>query len=178
MAFHHESGPGDAHAIHSLAKRDSHEPSEGSTDPITSEDVALHRICFVKVPAGFYYLSNFSPLAWSPLGTGGSAPGLYRQEQLVYTDVVNKVVGPLSEVPATPEEVTLVPIGGPPQDYGLDYTVREVVGGASPGWYLCVDPLSTAPGGGSFGSGSNPTVGIADLLSSGDVVQVTYTVNP
>lgn len=73
MSYHHLSGPVDAHAIHcwvydTEVKRDAHEPSEGSTEPITEDDVSLHRVCYVKSTQAFYFLVDLLPLTWKALG--------------------------------------------------------------------------------------------------------------
>ncbi len=109
--------------------------------------------------------ASFAP----PVGGGG-----YAVEQLTYTDIGNRLIGPLVNTPTPVVNVNLyVPTGGP-QEYTKDYTVRQVTGGSAPGYYLCIGTGSTAPGGGSFVGGSNPATGIDSVLSSGDVVRVTY----
>lgn len=95
-----------------------------------------------------------------------------KSETLVYTDDTNKVIGPLTLVPVT-SELSMWIIGGIGQEYGVDFTVRQVTGGSAPGYYVCIDTGSTAPGGGTFLSGSNPTTGI-DQLISGDKVRTVY----
>jgi len=138
--------------------------------------VALHRICWVKVPAGFWILTNLSPIVWSPLGTALPS-NLSRGEQLVYVDTANKVIGPLGSPPVV-NEVAMLPLDGLPSEYGVDFTVRHVVGGSAPGYYICIALTSTPPGGGSFGTGSNPSVGLEGLLESGDKVQLIYPTYP
>jgi len=101
-------------------------------------------------------------------------PGVRKAETLTYTDTVNKVIGPLSEVVTAFAELNLAVFEGPEQEYSRDYTVREVVGGSAPGWYLAVSPTSTPPGGGAFTGGLNPGTGIETILVSGDRVRVTY----
>lgn len=187
MTWHRNQGVDDAHSIHSwvyddLTKRDAHQPSEGPTDPITAEDAELRRVCFVKSTRGFYALTNFSPIEWTPLTPlAGVLPDNFsRGEQLYYTDPVNKVIGPLGSEPVI-DEVAVSVIKGVDQEYGKDYTVRQVQGGTAPGFYICISPTSTAPGGGTFVAGtSNPTVGIDTLLSSveDDKVQVIYPTYP
>ena len=66
-------------------------------------------------------------------------------------------------------------VGALTQQYLEDYTVREVTGGTTPGYYLCIGTTSAAPGGGAFNGGVNPTVGIDSIASSGDKVKVSYT---
>lgn len=100
-----------------------------------------------------------------------------RAEVLVYTDVAHKVVGPLAAPPVV-SEVMLTPLGGIAQKIGAEFTVRQVMGGVAPGYYVCVSPTSSAPGGGTFLSGSNPTVGLESELDDGDEVQVAYATWP
>lgn len=120
----------------------------------------------------FWVLIATTP-TWKRLdGTGeGSAA-----ETLTYTDTSNKVIGPLSESPTSVAEANLFPFTGVLQEYSVDYTVREVIGGSAPGFYVCISPTSTAPGGGSFSGGSNPGTGIESVLVNGDKARVTYPV--
>ena len=92
-------------------------------------------------------------------------------ETLTYTDTVNRVLGPLKSTPTDAFEVDILSFQGPAQEESLDYSVREVQGGTAPGWYVCVSPTSTAPGGGVFGGGVNPSTGIAGVLSPGLTAQ-------
>ena len=101
------------------------------------------------------------------LGAGGAAG-----ENLTYTNTTNKVAGPLTIPPSTPALVSMAIVTGTVQQYTLDYTIREVVGGSAPGFYICISPTSSAPGGGSFSGGSNPGTGIESILTSGDVVRI------
>ena len=101
------------------------------------------------------------------LGAGGVSG-----ENLTYTNTTNKVAGPMTIPPSTPALVSMAIINGTVQEYGLDYTVREVIGGSAPGFYVCISPTSTAPGGGSFSGGSNPGTGIEAILTSGNVIRV------
>lgn len=96
-------------------------------------------------------------------------------ETLTYTDVTNKVAGPLKSVPQDPFEVDVHLYRGPTQQESLDYSIREVTSGSAPGWYVCVSPTSTAPGGGVFSSGSNPSTGISSILLSGDKVRAVFS---
>ena len=97
-------------------------------------------------------------------------------DTLTYTDTANKVLGPLSNTPIEAANVAATVLGGPDQQYTQDYTVREVTGGSAPGYYICVDPGSTAPGGGSFQpGGSNPGTGISSMLEAGDKLKATYS---
>jgi hypothetical protein len=98
-------------------------------------------------------------------------------EQLVYSDITNKVIGPLSGVPIDEEDLSLFIITGIIQKYTQDYTVRQVSGGAFPGYYVCISTTSTAPGSGSFAGGSsNPATGIDGLLAFGDTARVIYPI--
>lgn len=71
-------------------------------------------------------------------------------------------------------DILVSPVSGILQDYGTDYTVRAV-GTTS---YICLDPTST-PVSGSFDGGGdnvNPSVGITNLVQSGDTVRVLYKI--
>jgi hypothetical protein len=110
---------------------------------------------------------------------GGPVPGptsdlAYHAETITYTDSTHKVFGPLDETPYPPGATALVLLGGVMQEYGVDFTAREVGGGSAPGWYLCVGTGSTAPGGGSFIGGTNPGTGIDSLLVVGDKAVTMY----
>lgn len=100
--------------------------------------------------------------------------GTLKAESLTYADTGNAVLGPLFNEPVELEDVTLFVHTGVIQEYTLDYTVRKVAGGSDPGFYICLSPTSTAPGGGVFDGGSNPGTGIAPLLSFGDTTRVIY----
>jgi len=113
------------------------------------------------------------------IGNGGGIGGvvissLFNAETLTYTDDTNYVAGPLSYVPKAIAEVNVFVIDGVTQDYGVDYTVRSVSGGTAPGYYVCVAIASTAPGGGAFVGGANPSAGIETILASGDKLRVIY----
>lgn len=107
----------------------------------------------------------------------GLPSSFVKLEQIVYNNSTDKVIGPLATAPSS-SQVALIPIGGVVQDLGLDFTARQVSGGTNPGWYICIDPLSTPPGGGTFSGGSNPTTGISGVLSLGDIVQLIYSTYP
>jgi hypothetical protein len=96
-------------------------------------------------------------------------------ETLTYSDTTNKVIGPLARIPVAGTSVDVVPIKGVMQEYGVDYTVRSVTGGSAPGYYVCIGTTSTAPGGGSFSGGSNPSTGIDTVLTNGDKVRCSYS---
>lgn len=100
-----------------------------------------------------------------------------RGEFFTYTDTANKVAGPLATPPVI-NELLLWIIGGIAQDYGIDYTVRQVVSGSAPGYYVCLSSSSTAPGGGTFLSGANPSAGIDGQLLSGDKLVLSYPTFP
>jgi hypothetical protein len=91
-----------------------------------------------------------------------------KQFVLTYTDTVNLVLGPLAASPQVESDVLFTPLGGLAQEYSVDYTVREVTGGVSPGFYVCIGTASTAPGGGAFSGSANPTVGIDSIMSVAD----------
>ena len=97
------------------------------------------------------------------------------QDILTYTDTANKIIGPLSDTPIAAGNTGMTVMGGPDQQYTQDYTVREVIGGSAPGYYICIDPGSTAPGGGAFTPGSNPGTGISSILGVSDRVKTTYS---
>jgi len=97
-------------------------------------------------------------------------------EYLDYLDTINMVIK-LNQVPNDVTVVEITPEAGPDQFYIDNYTVRKVVGGTVPGYYICVDPVSTAPGGGAFDGGSNPLSGMLPLLGAGDEVKASYEVD-
>lgn len=119
-------------------------------------------------------VSNIGPV-WKRIDSagGGGSTG-YVAETLVYTDTTNMIIGPLSDIPSDVDNSNLFIINGVIQDYSVDYTVRQVAGGTVPGYYVCISPTSTAPGGGTFVGSSNPGTGIYLWLESGDRVRVTY----
>lgn len=106
-----------------------------------------------------------------PAGGGG---GGFNGEEFTYTNTTNLVIGPLSVDTSSPTSVHLFPEESVIQTYTVDYTVRQVTGGSAPGYYICISPSSTAPGGGTFVGGSNPGTGISSILTSGDKVRVSY----
>ena len=105
-------------------------------------------------------------------GTGG---GAVNAEDFTYSDLTSKVIGPLANTPSQISE-TLMWYGGVSQFYTTDFTIREVTGGAAPGWYVCLATDSSAPGGGTFTGGSNPATGLSALLEINDKFQVFYQV--
>lgn len=109
-------------------------------------------------------------------GTGGGGSGAsYEAESFTYTDTSNKVMGPLSSSPDSLSKVNLFTFNGPLQELTVDYTIRLVIGGSAPGYYICVSSSSTPPGGGAFSGGSNPGTGIDSILTNGDKMRVTYS---
>lgn len=121
----------------------------------------------------FWTLVSISPVTWvSSGGTGGG----FASEEKIYTDTTNKIVGPLAQEPSSVSSVTLTPLGGVLQEYSVSYTVREVTGGTTPGYYVCVSTTSTAPGGGMFSGGTNPGTGIDTILASGSKTRITYPI--
>jgi len=117
-------------------------------------------------------LTNHSPITWLFIGGGGGVG--YEVETLTYTDTANEIAGPLATDPTDVTKSNLFPIFGIPQDYVKDFTIRKVTGGSVPGYYICISPTSTAPGGGWFDGGSNPGSGIQNVLENGDKVRVAY----
>lgn len=107
------------------------------------------------------------------IGGGGSAA--VNAEEFVYSDLSNKVIGPLANTPTQISEA-LMWYGGISQFYTTDFTIREVTGGTDPGWYVCLATNSSAPGGGSFTGGSNPATGLSDLLEINDKFSIFYQV--
>jgi hypothetical protein len=150
-------------------------------DPTVNDDVTkgyrigTHWINTAAVPQRvFICVKNDAGAAdWDRVNSP-SGSGVTYGEQYVYTDTANKVIGPLSNTPVPVGGLSLFPITGPIQKYSTDYTVREVAGGSAPGYYVCISPTSTAPGGGAFAGGANPSVGIDTVLASGDDVRVIY----
>jgi len=97
-------------------------------------------------------------------------------DYLKYLDDMNMVIGPLAHEYAFASNSILFPFGGNPQRYSQDFTVREVVGGSAPGFYILISPSSTPPGGGAWGPASAPpSIGIADRLSVNDWVSLIYS---
>ena len=92
-------------------------------------------------------------------------------------NVTDGVIGPMATVPKTNDAtVELQPYNGIGQRHGLDYTVRDVTGGSADGTYIVLSTSPTAPGGGTFPGGSNPTTGIdADIIAA-DVVRLVFVV--
>ena len=162
-------------------------PDEGidtvvtNVDPTVNDDssqgykIGQHWVNTAAVPRRVFITVDVSvgaadwDLVNSPSGTG-----VTYGEQYVYTDTGNKVVGPLLNTPVPLGGLSAFPEEGPPQMYSKDYTVRQVAGGSAPGYYVCVGTGSTAPGGGAFAGGVNPSGGIDSILASGDEVRVIY----
>jgi len=96
-------------------------------------------------------------------------------ETLTFTNTTNRVMGPLKSTPSDVFEVNVHITEGTTQEEALDYSVREVTGGSAPGFYICFSPTSTAPGGGVFAGGSNPSTGIFGDLVSGDKFRVVFS---
>jgi len=123
-----------------------------------------------QVPTWSDALQQYVPQTVS----GGGGGNTFVAEPFVYADTTNKVIGPLSNTPANLSSVSLFPITGLIQKYTQDYTVRLVIGGSAPGYYICLSPTSTPPGGGSFSGSSNPATGIDGNLDLGDDFRVLY----
>lgn len=111
---------------------------------------------------------------WSTYPPVAPEPSPAWAESLIYTDDTNKVIGPLAYTTGHAEALTMWVFDGVTQRYTQDYTVREVVGGSAPGWYICIGTTSSAPGGGTWNGGSNPGTGINGTLAAGDDVRVMY----
>lgn len=98
-------------------------------------------------------------------------------ETVTYSDSVNMIMK-LSRSPIeVNDSIEFTPYDGTDQEWGVDYTVREVINCAdstNDGFYICISPDSIAPDSGSFNGGINPTVGIATLLEVGDSGKVSY----
>lgn len=103
-------------------------------------------------------------------GGGGSSNEV---EGFVFADDTNWVLGPIGNVPESTSDTLLFwdPIL---QHITTDYTIRPVAGGSAPGYYICVSSSSSAPGGGTFSGGSNPTTGMASFLQTGDIIKLLY----
>jgi hypothetical protein len=108
---------------------------------------------------------------WGPEASGGGGASLATDE-LTYTDTANKVVGPIGSTPTSITD-SIAWFGGVSQRYTRDFTLRTVVGGSAPGWYMAIATDSSAPGGGSFSGGSNPATGLPEA-ENGDVFQLRY----
>lgn len=94
-------------------------------------------------------------------------------DELTYANDTNYVLGPLGSTPTNIDQ-SMLWSGGISQKYTQDYTVRRVTGGTDPGYYVCVSPSSTAPGGGAFIGGQNPGTGILNLLELSDTIQLLF----
>ena len=110
-------------------------------------------------------------IRFGTLGAGGGAS--FQVEYHIYTDDTNKVVGPLGAVPQSLSDVAAFwePVL---QFTPGDFVVRPVSGGSAPGYYLCVSPSSSAPGGGTFAGGVNPTTGMDSFAVAGETFVVMY----
>jgi len=152
-----------------------------NVDPTVNDDATQgyiqgwHWINEAAGPPRVFILVDNTPGAanWDQVNAP-SGTGITYGEQYTYSDTTNKVVGPLNNDPVPVGGLSLFPEEGLPQMYTKDYTVREVAGGSAPGYYICVSPTSSAPGGGAFVGGANPSGGIDTILSSGDEVRVIY----
>lgn len=93
------------------------------------------------------------------------------------------IIGVLDDIVNETSSVSLDVYGGPVQEDEVDYSVIEVTAvgttGLVVGYYIAiltnsVELLTTA---GATVVGSNPSVGLSGILSSGDRVQVTYNIS-
>lgn len=122
-----------------------------------------------------WLLVDYSGPTWKQVdGTGGGADGNFKAEILTYTDTGNEIIGPLASAPSDIASVNLDPIDGILQEESVFYTCRQVTGGSAPGYYICISPTSSAPGGGSFAGGSNPGSGMGSLAEVNDKFRVSY----
>ncbi len=135
----------------------------------TRPSVGSYHIYVLSTDDVQYLQSSVGEYPMSSTVAGG-----YEVDQLTYTDTANEIIGPLTSTPSELPSVNLNIMTGVQQEYIMDYTVRQVTGGSVPGYYVCISPTSTAPGGGSFLGGSNPGSGIQNVLSNGDKVRVSY----
>lgn len=133
-----------------------------TTSIVVSGDLSL-------VQYGLYRYVNSS---WQLIG-GGSGSLNNVVELLTYTDDTNKVLGPLASVPFSLNDCLFfwIPIL---QEVSFDYSIRPVSGGSAPGYYICISSTSTAPGGGTFAGGSNPSVGMDSFLNVSDKCNIFY----
>lgn len=98
-------------------------------------------------------------------------------ETITYTDVTNMIIKLTRSPIEVNDSIEFTPFDGTDQEWGVDYTVREVINcttSSNNGFYICISPLSTAPDGGSFNGSINPTIGIAMVLESGDSGKASY----
>lgn len=148
-------------------------PVDSVFTPFLPTDIG--KIAWQQDNDSFWMLKLDSPVTWIPFGGGAGFTG--RKSFLVtYTDTVNEIIGPLPITPLDADEVDLFVFTGGLQEPIQDFTVREVIGGTVPGYYVCVGTASSAPGGGAFAAGSNPGTGISAILASGDKVRIIYTI--
>ena len=142
-----------------------------------SKEIPLNKLSQSSASVG--QIPAWNGVEWVPVTVvGGVLPDNFsRAEVLTYTAVLHKVLGLLATPPVV-SEVMLHPIGGPVQRIVVDFTVRQVIGGTEPGYYVCIAPTSSAPGGGTFLSGANPTIGLEAEMFSGDEVLVVYATWP
>jgi hypothetical protein len=147
----------------------------------TYKDLGVVDIIPPRPAAGSYhvYVLSTDDTRYLQTSTGefpmsSTVAGGYEVDQLTYTDTANKIIGPLSSTPADVTSTNLDILRGVRQEYILAYTVRQVIGGSAPGYYVCISPTSTAPGGGAFSGGNNRGSGIRSKLTSGDKVRVSY----
>ena len=105
--------------------------------------------------------------------SGGGGGSSIEVESFVFTDDTHMVIGPIGSVPESTSD-TLVFWGPILLLLTTDYTIRPVAGGSAPGYYICVATNSSAPGGGTFSGGSNPTTGMAAFIQASDKITFQY----
>ena len=95
----------------------------------------------------------------------------FTSDDLPYTDTTNMVIQ-LSSLPNNFNQVSATAIGGTALDYGDEFTIRYFGTTA----FICLDPASTCPFG-SFNGGDtlNPTIGILNILSANDELNICYS---
>lgn len=110
---------------------------------------------------------------WNLVGDGGGGSPSIETEIFSYTDESNRVVGPIGNVPETLDD-NLFYWGPILQFSSEDYTIRPVSGGSTPGYYICIATNSSAPGGGTFAGGTNPTTGMMGFVEVNDPFKLLY----
>ena len=132
-----------------------------TTSILVSGDLSL-------VQYGLYRYTD----TWHLIG-GGSGSLSNVVESFVYTNDTNKVIGPIGSVPFSLDDCLF--FWGPVlQIVNNDYTIRPVIGGSNSGYYLCIATDSSAPGGGTFVGGSNPSIGMVSFLEVNDATNLLY----
>ena len=117
-------------------------------------------------------MSELRSIRFGELSSGGGGASL-EVEVYSYIDTINKVIGPIGNVPQSVSDSMM--FWGPIlQDYNIDYTIRPVAGGSTPGYYICISTTSSSPGGGTFSGGNNPSIGMEAFINSEDKITIQY----